>query len=192
MHQLSSVILRIFVLPAIAIACLGSSDSWAKTKKLDNDSLKMAKVLNKDREKAFSGKEGMPLNKFQEQWAALAERLNNLYGGHKVRMNKFGSHVRFRQGFAQLTYLGLRTHSRVTPLKPSPQELVSRHPFLQELVLEGSCYTGGGRYQKQVADLIAVDPDLQHLLRERIEKWDTKHRGKFEILFPVEAAKSMN
>ena len=192
MHQLCFRKLRILVFPMIAIALLGSSDAWAKTKKLDNDSLKMAKVLNKDREDAFSGKEGMPLNEFQEQWAALAERLDDLYGGHKVRMNKFGAHVRFRQGFAQLAYLGLRMHSRVTPLQPSPQELVSRHPFLQELVTQGTCYTGGGRYPKKVADLIAVDPDLQHLLRESIEKWDTKHREKFEILFPVEAAKSMN
>ncbi len=176
----------------ICLTILGPSATWAKTKKLDNKSLKMAKALNKDREKAFSGEDGMPLNEFKDQWAALATRLDELYGGHKIRMKKFGSHVRFRQGFAQLVYLGLRMHSRVSPLSPSPQELISRHPFLQELILDGSCYTGGGRYQKKVSDLIAVDPDIQQLLRKEIEKWESGNRENFDILFPVVATKNMN
>ena len=192
MRQLCFGRIRILLVFAIGVAFMGPSASIAKKKKLDNQSLKMAKVLNKDRENVFTGIEGMPLNEFIDHWAALAGRLDELYGGHQIKMKKFGAHVRFRQGFAQLAYLGLRMHSRVSPLTPSPQVLVSRHPFLQELVLDGSCYTGGGRYPKKVADLIAADPDMQHLLREEIEKWDTGNREKFEILFPVKAAKTMN
>ncbi len=163
----------------------------AETKKLDDKSLSMAKRLAKDREAAFSGEKAMPMNEFQQGWQLLAARLNELYAGHTVRMNKVGAHVRFRMGFSHLTYMGLKVHTRVTPLDPSPGELVAGYPFLQELVTDGSFYPGGRQFPTKMKDLLLVEPQMVSALRESLDGWDKKYRQRFEKEFPINAAKTM-
>lgn len=163
----------------------------AKSKKLDDKSLSMARRLAKDREAAFAGHGAMPLNEFKQGWKMLAARLNELYAGHKVRVNKVGAHVRFRMGFSHLTYMGLKVHTRVTPLHPSPGELVSAYPFLQELVVDGSFYPDGKRFPIKMKDLLQVEPQMVAALRESIDGWEQSHRKRFEKEFPIKAAKKM-
>ncbi|MDA0745244.1 MAG: hypothetical protein O2954_01920 [bacterium] len=163
----------------------------AEKKKIDNDTLDIVNLLNKDRESAFVSGEGMPISAYQDRWTGLVARLDSLYVGHEVRLNKFGSHVRFRQAFTELIYLNLRVHTKVGPLSPAPQEVVARHPFLQELVMEGSCYTDGGRYEKKMSDLLAAYPEFRFVLREHLEKWDSESRKEFEKAYPMKAAKTM-
>ena len=163
----------------------------AKAKKLDDRSLSMAKQLAKDREAAFSGGKAMPLNEFHQGWKLLAARLDELYAGHKVRVNKVGAHVRFRMGFSHLTYMGLKVHTRVTPLSPSPGELVAGYPFLQELVLDGSFYPDGQRFPLKMKELLQIEPQMVAALRESIEGWEKKYRERFEKDYPVKSAKKM-
>ena len=163
----------------------------AETKKLDDKSLSMAKRLAKDREAAFFGEKAMQLNEFQESWKLLATRLNELYAGHKVRVNKVGAHVRFRMGFSHLTYMGLKVHTRVTPLNPSPGDLVAGYPFLQELVLDGSFYPHGSQFPVKMKDLLQVEPQIVSALRESLDGWEKKYRQRFEKEFPIKAAKTM-
>ena len=170
--------------------CLAPSAD-AKTKKLDDQSLSMAKRLAKDREAAFAGDKAMPLNEFKQDWERLAARLNELYAGHKVRVNKVGAHVRFRMGFSHLTYIGLKVHTRVTPLHPSPGELVSAYPFLQELVVDGSFYPDGQRFPIKMKDLLQVEPQMVAALRESIDGWEENHRKRFEEEFPIKAAEKL-
>ncbi len=163
----------------------------AETKKLDDKSLSMAKRLAKDREAAFSGEKAMPINEFQQSWKLLAARLDELYAGHNVRVNKVGAHVRFRMGFSRLTYIGLKVHTRVTPLEPSPGELVAGYPFLQELVTDGSFYPDGSKFPVKMRDLLHVSPQMVSALRENLDGWDRKYRQEFEKEFPIKAAKTM-
>ena len=163
----------------------------AKAKKLDDKTLAMAKQLAKDREAAFSGEKAMPLNEFQQGWKLLAARLDELYSGHKVRVNKVGAHVRFRMGFSHLTFMGLKVHTRVTPLKPSPGELVAGYPFLQELVLDGSFYPDGQRFPLKMQELLQIEPQMVASLRESIDGWEEKYRERFEKEYPVKSAKKL-
>ena len=170
------------------VGCLGmlvlASGVDAKTKKLDKESLKIAVTLAKDREAAFSREEAMSTEAFQAQWSELAARLDELYGGHKVRLGKFGVDVGYRKGFTHLLYNGLKVQNRVGSLSPSPQKLIAKHPFLQMLVLEGSCYTGGDPFPKKMRDLLKASPEMQFLVRDHLADWESKHRKEFNKRFP--------
>lgn len=175
----------------ICISLSNAPSVDAGTKKLDDRSLAMAKQLVKDREAAFSGEKAMPLNEFHQGWKLLAARLDELYAGHKVRVNKVGAHVRFRMGFSHLAYMGLKVHTRVTPLSPSPGELVAGYPFLQELVLDGSFYPDGKRFPLKMKELLQVEPQMVAALRESIDGWEEKYRERFVKDYPVKSAKKM-
>ena len=176
----------LFSLIVAGSICLSlPTTSAAKKKKLDNESLKMAKFLVKDRQKAFWNEEGaIPLDEFQAKWKELAVRLDTMYSGHQVRLRKFGSDHRFREWFAHLNYMGLRVHVKVTPLNPGPQNLIARHPFLQELLLKGSFYTRDSKYPKKISDLLAVNPQMLKVARETLDFWDSENRKAFEKQFP--------
>ncbi len=170
------------------VGCLGmlvlASGVDAKTKKLDKESLKMAVALAKDREAAFAREEAMSTEAFQAKWSELAAQLERLYGGHQVRLGKFGVDVGFRKGFTHLLYIGLKVQNRIGSLSPSPQELIAKHSFLQMLVLEGSCYTGGDPFPKKMRDLLKASPEMQFLVRDHLANWESKHRKNFEKTFP--------
>ncbi len=187
--------MRFFLTAAVGFfICLSmcqAPSADAKTKKLDDKSLSMAKRLAKDRESAFAGAKAMPLNEFKQGWKLLAERLNELYSGHTVRVNKVGAHVRFRMGFSHLTYMGLKVHTRVTPLDPSPGELVAGYPFLQELMIDGSFYPDGRQFPTKMKDLLHVEPQMVAALRESLDGWDSKTRQRFDKEYPIKAAKTM-
>lgn len=156
----------------------------AKTKRLDDKTLQMAVDLAKDREAAFAREEAMSTEAFEARWTAFAAHLNELYGEHEVRLRKFGTDVRFRKGFTHLLYMAFRVQTRGTLLSPSAQEVVAKHTFLQELVLEGSCYTGGDSFPKKMRDLLKAQPEMQYLIRENLTAWNGKYRKQFEKVFP--------
>jgi len=71
-------------------------------------------------------------------------------------------------------YISLRTQTLGVELNPSAQSVVGWHPFLQELILEGSCYTGGDPFPKQVPDLLQANPGIRSYL-QRIWKHETRN-----------------
>lgn len=177
---------RIGTVMAIALAAVALLEQpvEAKRKRLKDDVLKQAITLAKDREAKFSGETAMDNEAFQEAWAVFTEKLNGDYAGHEVRLKKFGTDVRFRKGFAHVMYLALRSQTRGLELKPTAQDVISKHPFLQELMLEGSCYTGGDPFPKKVSELIQANPGIPFLLAENLESWDKEYRKKFEKTYP--------
>ena len=170
----------------LAIACVLAFGRpvAAKQKKLSDQILKEAVSLAKDRESKFSGETAMDNEAFQAAWKAFADRLSADYAGHDVQLKKFGTDVRFRKGFTHIMYMGLRSQTRGLDLQPSAQEVVASHPFLQELVLEGSCYTGGDPFPKKVSELIQANPGIPFLLAENLAAWDKKYKDRFEKVYP--------
>ena len=122
--------------------------------------LKEAMDLGKDREKKFAGEQAMDNEGFQAAWSSFAEKLNKEFAGHEVRLKKFGTDVRYRKGFTHVMYMALRSQVRGVELKPSAQEVVAGHSFLQELILEGSCYTAGDPFPKKVSELLEANPGI--------------------------------
>ncbi|MBS10312.1 MAG: hypothetical protein CME19_01750 [Gemmatimonadetes bacterium] len=170
----------------ISIACLSMlvEQVEAKKKRLNDKILKEAVALAKDREKKFSGETAMDNEAFQASWATFTEKLNGEYAGHEVKLKKFGNDVRYRNGFTHVMYMALRSQTRGVELKPPAQEVIAAHPFLQELIIEGSCYTGGDPFPKKVAELIEANPGIPFLLSEKLDLWDRKLRSKFEKAHP--------
>jgi len=176
--------LPVALVAGVLVLVISARCSEAKTKRLDKRTLKAAVALGKDREAAFAGEEAMPAEEFKERWTAFASQLNEAYGGHEVRLKKFGVDVGYRKGFTHLLYMALKVQTRGTLLSPPVQELVSEHTFLQELSLQGSCYTGGDAFPKKMRDLLEAQEAMQYLLREHLDKWEGKHRKQFEKVFP--------
>jgi hypothetical protein len=156
----------------------------AKRKKLNDEILKEVVKLAKDRESKFAGDAAMDNPTFQAAWKAFADRLDEEYAGHEVKLKKFGTDVRFRKGFSHILYMCLRSQTRSLELQPTAQEVVANHPFLQELILEGSCYTGGDPFPKKVSDLMQANPGIPFLLAEHLKTWDRKYKSKFEKVYP--------
>lgn len=154
----------------------------AKNKRLDNKIVEEVTSLAKDREDAFSGREAMPLEEFQSQWTALIAALNEEYEGHTIKLKTFGTDVAARKGFSHLIYMALRVQQN-THLEPQIQDVISKHPFLQELTVEGACYTGGDAFPKKMKDLLKAYPEMQGAIRAKIDAWDNKYRKKFEKEF---------
>ena len=171
---------------ALALVCLTfmAEPIEAKKKKLNDKILKEAVTLAKDREAKFAGGEAMDNDTFQAAWSEFAQRLEEDYVGHEVKLKKFGTDVRYRKGFAHIFYLGLRSQTRGLELNPTAQSVVAAHPFLQELILEGSCYTGGDPFPKKVSELIDANPGIPFLLAENLENWDDKYKKKFLKAYP--------
>ena len=169
-----------------AIACLLilSLGTEAKQKRLNEKILKEVVKLSKDREAKFSGEAAMDNEAWLAGWKEFAEHLDAEFAGEKVKLKRFGTDVRFRKGFAHLLYMGLRSQTHGLELKPTTQELVGRHTFLQELILEGSCYTGGDPFPKKVSDLIQANPGIPILLAENLNSWDAKYQKKFKKAYP--------
>jgi hypothetical protein len=168
------------MLAALAVAA-GNVD--AKAKRLDDKTLATAVNLAKDRELQFAGEAAMSAEEFQKAWAGFCEDMAQ-YQGSEIALKKFGNDVRFRKGFAHIIYVGLRAQTKDLELKPSVQELVANHPFLQELVIEGSCYTGGDPFPKKLVELLQASPGMQFLLGETLKGWDPKYSEEFRKLFP--------
>jgi hypothetical protein len=187
MHRLTfadwnpSCVWRLMVVGFLVIV-LGVGGSEAKTKRLDNKIVDTAEFLAKDRESAFSGDKALPLSEFQYKWEAFVKQLDETYLGHKIKLTKFGTDVRLRKVFSHLLYLALRVQQK-SALTPTPQELVGRHPFLQELMLDGACYTGGDAFPKKMKDLLKANPEMQFSIRDHLDKWDSKYRKQFEKAF---------
>ena len=156
----------------------------AKKKRLNDKILKEAMDLGKDREKKFAGEQAMDNEGFQAAWSSFAEKLNKEFVGHEVRLKKFGTDVRYRKGFAHVIYMALRSQIRGVELKPSAQDVVASHSFLQELILEGSCYTGGDPFPKKVSELLEANPGIPYLLAEKLDTWDQKYQKKFLKVYP--------
>jgi hypothetical protein len=155
----------------VAFACLlfVGQDVEAKKKRMKDDILKVAVRLGKDREAKFSGEKA---------------KLDADYAGNEIKLKKFGSDVRFRKGFAHLMYIALRSQTRGMELKPAAQVVVSRHAFLQGLMLEGSCYTSGDLFPKKVSELMEASPGIPFLLSENLKDWDEKYRKDFKKAYP--------
>lgn len=181
-----SVMIRRAGMLLMAAACLAllGQPVEAKKKRLNDKILKEAVRLAKDREAKFSGEEAMDNEAFQAAWTAFATALDEEYAGHEVKLKKFGTDVRFRKSFSHVIYMGLRSQTRGLELKPSAQQVVATHPFLQELILEGSCYTGGDPFPKKVSELMEANPGIPFLLAENLETWDKKYREQFKKAFP--------
>ncbi len=156
----------------------------AKKKRLNDKILKEAMDLGKDREKKFAGEQAMDNEGFQAAWSSFAEKLNKEFAGHEVRLKKFGTDVRYRKGFTHVMYMALRSQVRGVELKPSAQEVVAGHSFLQELILEGSCYTAGDPFPKKVSELLEANPGIPYLLAEKLDTWDKKYQKKFLKVYP--------
>jgi hypothetical protein len=156
----------------------------AKKKRLKDGILKEAVKLGKDRENKFTGEKAMENEAFQAAWEDFVTHLDADYAGHEIALKKFGTDVRFRKGFAHLMYVALRSETRGVELKPTAQSVVSRYLFLQELMLHGSCYTGGDPFPKKVSDLFLAIPGIPFLLAEHLETWDEKYQKKFKEVYP--------
>ncbi|MEE2753459.1 MAG: hypothetical protein VX910_05710 [Candidatus Latescibacterota bacterium] len=146
--------------------------------------MKEAVKLGKDREKKLAGEKAMSNGVFQDNWATFVDHLDQNYLGHDVSLKKFGTDVRFRKGFAHLMYVSLRSETRGLELDPSAQSVVGKYPFLQELMLQGSCYTGGDPFPKKVSDLLGANPGIPFLLAEHLDSWDKKYQKKFKKAYP--------
>ena len=177
----SSAVWRFLVVGFLGIL-LGVGGSEAKTKRLDKEAVNTAEFLAKDRESAFAGQKALPLSEFQYKWEAFVKQLDETYLGHTVKLKKFGTDVRMRKVFSHLLYMALRVQQK-SSLVPTPQEVVGRHAFLQELVLEGACYTGGDAFPKKMKDLLMANPEMQFSIRDHLDKWDSKYRKAFEKVF---------
>ena len=171
------------VFNAILIGCLGLflclSPVDAKTKKLDDKITEQAEALAKDREAAFTGEKAMSAADFQKSWTEFAKVFDGEYAGHTVELKTFGTDVRSRKVYTHFMYNAFRMQQK-SVLNPSPQEFVVRHPFLQELMTEGSCYTGGDPFPKKMKDLLKANNDMIMGLRDHLDKWDVNFRKKFE------------
>jgi hypothetical protein len=170
----------------VAFACLlfVGQDVEAKKKRMKDDILKVAVRLGKDREAKFSGEKAMDDETFQAGWKSFVDKLDADYAGNEIKLKKFGSDVRFRKGFAHLMYIALRSQTRGMELKPAAQVVVSRHAFLQGLMLEGSCYTSGDLFPKKVSELMEASPGIPFLLSENLKDWDEKYRKDFKKAYP--------
>ena len=154
----------------------------AKNKRLDKDIVETATMLAKDREAAFAGSEAMPLSDFKTQWAVFVTQLDKEYHTHTIKLKSFGTDVGIRKSFTHLLYMALRVQQQ-GELEPLVQDVISRHPFLQELTIEGACYTGGDAFPKKMKDLLKAYPDMQGAIRAKLDEWDKKYRQKFEKEF---------
>ncbi|MGA1197273.1 MAG: hypothetical protein ACO36I_12340 [Candidatus Latescibacterota bacterium] len=154
----------------------------AKNKRLNNDLVETVTALAKDREDAFSGREAMTLEEFKTKWTAVIAALNEEYEGHTVKLKTFGTDVAARKGFSHLIYMALRVQQG-TQLEPQIQDVISKHPFMQELTIEGACYTGGDAFPKKMKDLLKAYPEMQGAIRAKLDAWDNQYRKKFEKEF---------
>jgi len=154
----------------------------AKNKRLDNDIVDTVTALAKDREDAFAGRTAMPLEEFKTKWVAVISALNEEYEGHTIKLKTFGTDVAARKGFSHLIYMALRVQQG-TQLEPQIQDVIGKHPFLQELTVEGACYTGGDAFPKKMKDLLKAYPEMQGAIRAKLDAWDNQYRKKFEKEF---------
>ena len=177
---------------AIAVFQLICGPALAKSTKLDKQTVGLAADICKDREAAFAEDSAMSSEDFQKAWSVFSQRLDDKYAGKQVRLGKYGSHIRIRQKFTLLAYVALLSQSKGVSLEPSIQELVSRHPFMQMLMSEGSCYIRNDRYPKKVADLLAARPQLALMIRQNIDSWEPGYRKAFDETFPVNSANTGN
>ena len=182
MHNLPRYCAAFFV--AFVCLLLVGQDVDAKKKRIKDDILKVAVRLVKDRESKFSGEKAMDEETFLAGWKGFVEKLDADYAGHEVKLKKFGSDVRFRKSFTHLMYIALRSQTRGMELKPAAQVVVSRYAFLQELMLEGSCYTSGDPFPKKVSDLMEAIPGMPILLSENLKDWEEKYQKNFKKAYP--------
>ena len=154
----------------------------AKNKRLENKVVETATLLAKDREAFFSHSEAMPVVDFMVQWVALVADLDKNYQGHTFELKRFGKDVAIRKGFSHLIYMALRIQQKFD-LEPLVQDVISRHPFLQELTVEGTCYTGGDAFPKKMKDLLKAYPEMQGVIRAKLDDWDKGNRENFEKEF---------
>lgn len=179
------------ILVGVVVSGLAPAQSWAKSAKLDRETVEAAEALCKDREAAFAEDPSMSTEDFQKAWGAFASELDSKYAGKDVLIGKFGSHIRVRQQFTLLIYVALRSQTKGVVLEPPVQDLIARHPFLQMLVTEGSCYIRNDRYPKKMSDFFGAYPQMALMVREQIETWASDHRKAFEEAFPLEAANAL-
>lgn len=154
----------------------------AKNKRLDKKIVATATELAKDREAHFAGDKAMSLEDFNAQWVDLVGQLDKEYEGHTVKLKTFGTDVAIRKGFTHLLYMALRVQQS-SMAEPRVQDVISRHPFLQELTVEGACYTGGDAFPKKMKDLLKAYPGIQSAIRAKLDTWDKRYRKKFEKEF---------
>jgi len=173
--------LRTLLVGVLGLVLVGSVAD-AKTKRIDNKIVRIAETLSKDREASFAREEAMPVADFQEQWTALAKLIDESYKDHTVVLKTFGNDIKTRKVFTHLMYMALRVNQKA-PLSPSPEEFISRHGFLQELTVDGACYTGGDTFPKKMKDLLKPRLAIQVALRNHLDAWDSKYRKKFEKEF---------
>lgn len=166
----------------ILLLSLTAVSADAKNKRIDKDIVNTATMLAKDRENAYAGSEAMPLAEFKAQWKTLVAQLDEEYEGHTIKLKSFGTDVAVRKGFTHLLYMALRVQ-QTGELDPLVQDVISRHPFLQELTIEGACYTGGDAFPKKMKDLLKAHPDMQTAIRAKLDAWDKNFKKKFEKEF---------
>jgi hypothetical protein len=165
-----------FFVAFVCLLILGQ-DVEAKKKRMKDDLLKVAIRLGKDREGKFSGEKAMD---DETDWKSFVDKLDRDYAEHEVKLKKFGTDVRFRNGFAHLMYIALRSQTHGMELKPAAQVVVSHHAFLQELMVEGSCYTSGDPFPKKVSELLEASPGIPILLSENLKDWEEKYQKDFK------------
>jgi hypothetical protein len=180
MHFVKLHVIRLFLCAVMVSATAYSAE--AKNKRLDKKIVEAATELAKDREAHFAGSKAMSLEEFGVQWTALVAELDKNYEGHTIKLKTFGNDVRTRKGFTHLLYMALRVQEKST-VEPLVQDVIGRHPFLQELTVEGACYTGGDAFPKKMKDLLKAFPGIQGAIRAKLDSWDKQYRKKFEKEF---------
>ena len=173
--------LRPLLAGVLGLVIVGSA-AGASITRIDKKIVKTADILAKDREASFGGADAMPVTDFQTQWTEFANSLDREYQEHKINLKTFGEDVQVRKVFTHLMYMALRVNQNAN-LSPAPEELISRHGFLQELTVDGACYTGGDTFPKKMKDLIKPRFAIQVALRSHLDAWDSKYRKKFEKEF---------
>jgi hypothetical protein len=158
----------------------------AARKRIDKDTMKLVREFVNDRESRFSGGDARTTEEAEALWRRIASRVDSLYLDEEVKISTFGTGATTRQGLTHLIYLAFECQRKKHTLDPPPEKLVAGHPFLQELVIKGTCYTKGETFPKKIKDLLATSTGSLALLRLHLDSWDKKHRQKFEKTYPME------
>ena len=180
MHVAKLHFTRLFVCALVLLITTYSAE--AKNKRLDKKIVATATELAKDREAHFAGSKAMSIEDFSSKWSELVAELDKNYEGHTIKLKTFGTDVASRKGFTHLIYMALRVQQK-NASEHLVQDVISRHPFLQELTVDGACYTGGDAFPKKMKDLLKAYPSIHGAIRAKLDTWDNKYRKKFEKEF---------
>lgn len=176
-----------FVLAGVLLALAAGAE--AAKSRLDNATVERARVLAEDREAVVHNEAHMTMEEFKAQWSIFAQRVDSLYAKEEVRLKSMGAVQQQRQIMSYVLLTALKVQIQLatedSSLTPKPQDLVTRHSFLQALTIDGSFY-GDNPFPTKMKDALDDNPAAILLLKSGLETWDPKIRAEFLKLFPNE------